>query len=97
MQTQINHNHVIPVVCLLMTAYFVFHTIQGNHGYKRMVQVQQEIAIAEKIKQDAVDIKNRLQTKVNALSPKSLDMDQLEESALRILNMGNPDSKIIFH
>ena len=34
--------------------------------------------------------------KVNALSPKSLDLDQLEESALRILNMGDKNARIIF-
>ncbi len=87
---------LIPFICLLITAYFVFHGVQGNHGIRRMVQVREELAIADKIKQDNVIIKERLQAKVNALSPKSLDLDQLSESALRILNMGAADMKVIY-
>ena len=51
---------------------------------------------ADIIKENAEREKERLQTKVNALSEKSLDLDQLEESALRILNMGDKGIKIIF-
>ncbi len=87
---------LIPFICLLMTAYFIFHAIQGNHGIRRMIQVREEIATADKIKQESALIKERLQAKVNALSPKSLDLDQLSESALRILNMGDANVKIIF-
>ena len=39
--------------------------------------------------------KELLQRKVRALSPESLDLDQLEESAMRILNMASPDDKVI--
>ncbi|MBR4932766.1 MAG: septum formation initiator family protein [Alphaproteobacteria bacterium] len=96
MYFRLSHNWFLPLICLLITAYFVFHTVQGNHGVRRMIQVREEIATADKIKQETVAEKERLQAKVNALSPKSLDLDQLEESALRILNMGDENSKIIF-
>lgn len=87
---------LIPFICLLMTAYFIFHGIQGNHGIRRMIQVREEIATADKIKQESILEKERLQAKVNALSPKSLDLDQLSESALRILNIGDTNLKVIF-
>ncbi len=87
---------LIPFICLLMTAYFIFHGIQGNHGIRRMIQIREEIAYADKIKQESTITKELLQAKVNALSPKSLDLDQLSESALRILNMGDSSLKVIF-
>lgn len=91
-----SHSWLIPFICFLITGYFIFHGIQGNHGIRRMIQVRQEIRFADKIKEAAEQEKNRLQTKVNALSEKSLDLDQLEESALRILNMGDKQVKVIF-
>lgn len=96
MRFSFSQTWLIPFICLLITAYFIFHALQGNHGLKRMAQVQQEIAMADEIKKESAQIKERLQAKVNALSPKSLDLDQLAESALRILNMGDSQIKIIF-
>ncbi len=91
-----SHNWLIPFICFLITCYFIFHGIQGNHGIRRMIQVRQEVQYADIIKKEAEQEKERLQTKVNALSEKSLDLDQLEESALRILNMGDKKIKVIF-
>lgn len=96
MQLKISHNFLIPFICFLITGYFIFHGIQGNHGIRRMIQVREEIRTADAIKKSAEEEKQRLQTKVNALSEKSLDLDQLEESSLRILNMGDSQLKVIF-
>ncbi len=85
-----------PTVCLIMTCYFIFHAVQGNRGYRRMFQLKEEIVIAQKIAAETRAERVLLETKVKSLSPDSLDLDQLEESALRVLNMGNPDDQIIF-
>ena len=61
-----------------------------------MKQAQEEIHTATQIATDLEKQKELLQSKVNALSPRSLDLDQLEESALRILNMGDKNAKVIF-
>lgn len=96
MHLKISHKWLFPFICFLITGYFIFHGIQGNHGIRRMIQVRKEISFADEIKRAAVREKERLQTKVNALSEKSLDLDQLEESALRILNMGDKNIKVVF-
>lgn len=96
MQLKVSHGFLIPFICFLITGYFIFHGIQGNYGIRRMIQVREEIRTADAIKAAAEAEKQRLQTKVNALSAKSLDLDQLEESALRILNMGDSEVKVIF-
>ena len=66
----------------------------GSH--RKVKQVQEEIKMATNISDKLKKEKELLQAKVNALSPKSLDLDQLEESALRILNMGDKNARIIF-
>lgn len=87
---------VIPILSLLGVLYFGFHAIHGNYGIRRMHQLRQEIAAAEKIMAETHHEKVLLQTKVKALSPSSLDMDQLEESAMRVLNMGAPENAVLF-
>ena len=96
MTTPISRNWFFPFICMWITLYFFYHGIEGNHGIQRMKQVQNEIRTATQIATSLKKEKELLQAKVNALSPKSLDLDQLEESALRILNMGDKNARIIF-
>lgn len=96
MASPLSRNWFFPFICMWITLYFIYHGIEGNHGIQRMKQVQQEIKMATSISDKLKKDKELLQAKVNALSPKSLDLDQLEESALRILNMGDKNAKIIF-
>ncbi len=92
----ISRNWFFPFICLWITIYFFYHGIAGNHGFHRMKQVEEEIKTATQISTNLKKEKELLQSKVNALYPHSLDLDQLEESALRILNMGDKNAKIIF-
>ncbi len=87
---------VIPCMCLLITLYFFYHAVQGGRGIRRMEQLDAEIAAARVIAADTVKERQLLQAKVDSLSPKSLDLDQLEESAMRLLNMGDKADKVIF-
>lgn len=87
---------IFPLICLLVTTYFIFHSIQGNRGLRRMMQINEEIVQAQKFA-DQIHAERQLwSTKVKSFSPNSFDKDQLEESALRVLNMGQTNDKIIF-
>ena len=39
---------IFPLICLLVTTYFIFHSIQGNRGLRRMMQINEEIVQAQK-------------------------------------------------
>lgn len=88
-------NWVLHFVCFVITAYFVYHSIEGNRGFKKMRQIDSEIKIARIVAKQTKDERILLEQKVKSLSADSLDLDQLEESALRVLNMGNPENKIV--
>lgn len=96
MASHISRSWFFPFICILITVYFIYHGVEGNHGIHRMEQVKEEIIAAKKISETLKKEKELLESKVNALSLKSLDLDQLEESALRILNMGDENTQVIF-
>jgi len=90
-----SRSYVIPAICLLITVYFSYHAVQGARGLRRMEQVTEEIKLATQVAEQTRQEKELLQRKVRALSTDSLDLDQLQESAMRVLNMGNPDDMVI--
>lgn len=87
--------YVIPICSLLVTLYFCVHAVSGTRGIRRLEQVNTEIILATEIAKETHQEKTSLQRKVRALSTESLDLDQLEESAMRVLNMGRPDDIVI--
>ena len=87
---------MIPMICTLITGYFAYHTVQGNHGIKRGQQIDREIELARLTADQIRKQRDLLAQKTAALSPASLDLDQLEESAMRFLNMGHPGDMVIF-
>ncbi|MGN1062835.1 MAG: septum formation initiator family protein [Alphaproteobacteria bacterium] len=90
-----SRSYFIPMMCFLITMYFTYHAIQGARGIRRMHQVNAEIALAQDMARQTRAQKETLQRKVRSLSSESLDLDQLEEAAARVLNMGKPEDKLI--
>ena len=86
---------LFPTICLIITVYFVYHGISGAHGFRRMHQIKEEIILARQYADQVHAKRELLEIKVKSLSPNSLDMDQLEESAMRVLNIGKPEDIII--
>jgi len=95
MKIEFSRSWLIPGICLIITGYFVFHTIQGARGFRRMHQVRAEIVLARQVAEETRQYKDLLARKVQALSPTSLDRDLLEESAMKVLNMGSENDLII--
>lgn len=94
---ELSRSWLFPVVCLIITGYFLFHTVQGAHGYRRMKQLKTEIEQARQIAKETKTQRLLLSAKVRALSVDSLDLDQLEESAMRVLNMGSQEDLILLN
>ena len=95
MKSLLMHLKLFPTICLVITIYFVWHGISGAHGFRRMNQVKEEIIQARQYADELHAKRELLETKVQSLSSNSLDMDQLEESAMQILNIGKPEDIIV--
>lgn len=93
---EISRSWIIPVVSAVITIYFTYHGIEGNRGIKRWRDVNRELEIGDTKLAALRTQKDWLTLKVQSLSQDSLDLDQLEESALRLLNMEDPEAQVIF-
>ena len=57
--------------------------------------MKQEIQIASQVAQELAVRRTEMEQKVRQLSPQSIDMDMLEESARALLNMGQENDFVI--
>ncbi len=87
---------IIPAIGLLITFYFTYHAIRGERGLFRLFEINQEIDQAQKVLKETEQQKEKMNKKVKSLSPESLDLDMLDESGRRILNVGEKNDYIIF-
>lgn len=88
-----NFFHVIPALCMLITIYFGYHGIYGNHGLLRLKQLNYEVREAQKNLQNLESEVLNLQMKVDAIKKGSKDL--MEEELLRVLNIGSSEDLII--
>lgn len=86
---------VVPVIFMALTYYFGWNAVHGKSGLEAqatergMLQVEQN---------NADDIHQQLvlwQTKVAALSNKSVQPDMLNEEAREVLNLADPNDLVV--
>ena len=92
---RISFLHVVPLLSVLITAYFIYHGIYGNRGLLRLEQIRQERVQEEKVLASVAEEKKLLQKKVEAIKNGAPDL--IQEEALRVLNMGTEDDLIILN
>lgn len=85
--------HLIPMLFILISVYFGYHGIYGNHGLLRLNQLSEETQEAEVVLNDLNADVVALKTKVDAIKKGSQDL--IEEELLRVLNMGDSDGLVI--
>ena len=84
-----------PTIWATIILYITFHTIQGERGLIAFMQIYGEVLAAKKTQQILISKKKRLQNQVTLLSPKSLDIDMLEERVRIMLGYSRPNETII--
>lgn len=88
---------LFPFLCVLVITYFSYHSIWGNRGFFRLLQIREQIAQAKDLAAQTEQEKKNLQYKTNALkNPKAIDFDILEEEAIRVLGQTKSDNLVIF-
>ena len=88
---------LFPFLCVLVIAYFSYHSIWGNRGFFRLLEIREQIAQAKNLADQTEQEKKNLQYKTNALkNPKAIDFDILEEEAIRVLGQTKSDNLVIF-
>ena len=80
---------------VLVFAYFIYHSVEGDRGLLALNNVNVRIAEAEKKLAELVVLERELEGKVIRLTPSSLDPDFLEERGRSILNFGHDNDIVI--
>ena len=89
--------HILPpLFWLVLTFYFGYHAVNGERGLRRLFELRQEIKIASQVAEEISARRAEMERKVRQLSPDSIDMDMLDESARSLLNMGKEGDYVIF-
>lgn len=87
---------ILPVVGACVLGYFVYHSVQGDHGLFAYWHIKQEIARAQVALNTVRTERVALEHRVDLLHPDSLDPDMLDERARHVLNVVRPDEVVIF-
>jgi len=86
---------VAPLFWLVLTVYFGYHAVNGERGLRRLFELRQEIQIASQVSEEIALRRQEMEKRVRQLSPQSIDVDMLEESARTLLNMGQEGDYVI--
>ncbi len=88
-------NRVFTAVGFVLTLYFSYHCVAGNHGLFALIDLRErEGALAEELALVRAE-RNQFEQKVDLLDQRHLDPDLLEESARTTLGYAHPDDLVI--
>lgn len=85
-----------PAATVALLFYFIYHTLEGDHGLKSWLKYQGEKAIlAEKAELIRAD-REALERKVALFKPDNMDPDLLSEEVRNILGYTHTDEVVIY-
>lgn len=94
---RILQTNLLPMIGVLLCAYFSYHAISGERSLIRLLSLEQSISQNVAIKDKVIQERETLESKVIAMRPGSIDRDLLEERSREILGYKRPDEIVIFN
>ena len=88
-------NLLASLIGACVVGYFLYHTIQGSHGWVAQVRLQNELQSAHETLVRLQNEREALDRRVHLLRPESLDPDLLDEEARKALNYSKPNEIVI--
>ena len=79
----------------MIILYFVFHGIMGESGVLKLLQVQNQVAVAQKQIDTMKGERVAMERRTKLLRPDNLDSDMLDERARATLGLSKPNEVII--
>jgi cell division protein FtsB len=80
----------VPTLLVAVTSYFVWSTVHGERGLESSDDRQQRLATAQSYLSRMQQEQDAWESKVAGLRTRSLDLDALDASARRVLNVAHP-------
>lgn len=90
------HPVIWPVIGLGLIAYFLIHSVEGNHGLIARETLMDRIIRAEAALGTLSSERQVLERRARRLSAAALDPDMLDERLRVMLNYSHPNEVIIY-
>lgn len=86
----------LPIITLIVLAYFSYHAVSGRYGYRALERDQAEI-IALLERRDALRVQRKtIQDRIALLDLAAIDPDLLDERARELLGYVRSDEFVIY-
>ncbi|MDR3423993.1 MAG: septum formation initiator family protein [Alphaproteobacteria bacterium] len=86
---------IASVIGACIVGYFLYHTVEGDHGLVAQMHLQNEVDAAQEKLSRLQTERETLQHRTQLLRPGSLDPDLLDEEARKTLNYSKPGEIVI--
>src|SRR5262245_365533 len=86
---------LITVLGVCIVGYFLYRTVQGDHGWLAMLRLQQEVNTAQGNLSQLQKDRHEMEHKVQIMRPGSLDPDLLDEKSRELLDYSKPNEIVI--
>jgi len=84
-----------PTVGACLFGYFVYHAVEGDRGIMAWLQISQQLAEGKRTLATLAGERQEIEHRVALLSPSSIDPDLLDERARLMLNVAEPDDRLV--
>ena len=84
-----------PLLGITFTAYFVYHTIEGDRGLLAAREITQQLHAANEQLQTVQSERDALAHKVAGLNPNHVDPDLLDQQIRQQLELVAPDEIVV--
>lgn len=92
---RIAKSSVVPVLGVLLIAYFIYHAIQGDRGVLSWIRLSQDLERLETKHSALVSERQALEEKVQGLRPESINPDLLDFQVRKQLGYTHPHEVVI--
>lgn len=79
----------------LIVGYFAYHAVQGDSGFRAMVELQTTVDDLAVERDQLVSERQGWEKRAKQLRTNSLDPDMLEERVRRVLNFTRPNEYVV--
>lgn len=86
---------ILSVLGACIVLYFLYHTIQGDHGWMAMLRLKNEVSTSQDNLSQLQKERQDLDHRVHMMRPESMDPDLLDEESRKTLNYTKPNEVII--
>jgi len=84
-----------PVIGACVFGYFVYHAVEGDRGIMAWLRIGRELSESQTMLADVTAERQTMEHRVALLSSSSLDPDLLDERARAMLNVAEPDDRLV--